>query len=111
MQESLISLGHIDAVGGRAMCSNNKMEIQDVSHHVITQGECKDHLYYLNATTQAPTEQVDLSVKIKNIYTSEEWHRHLGHISVSGLKRLHGKNLVDRFSIADSPQDFVRGLH
>lgn len=88
------------------MCGNNKMEIQDVSHRVIAQGECRDHLYYLNATTQAPTEQVDLSVQIKSTYTWEEWHRHLGHISVSKLKWLHGKNLVDGFSVADSTQDF-----
>ena len=104
--ENLISLGHINAVGGQAMCSNNKMEIQDVSHCVIARGECRDHLYYLNATTRVPTEQVDLSVKIKSTYTWEEWHCCLEHISVSGLKWLHGKNLVDGFSIADSPQDF-----
>ena len=36
----------------------------------------------------------------------EEWHRRLGHIGISGLRNLHGKNLVDGFSLHESPQQF-----
>jgi hypothetical protein len=45
-------------------------------------------------------------MKIKNKYTWEQWHRCLGHIGITGLRKLHGKNLVDGFSIIDSPQTF-----
>jgi hypothetical protein len=45
-------------------------------------------------------------MKIKNKYTWEQWHRCLGHIGITGLRKLHGKNLVDGFSIIDSLQTF-----
>ena len=50
--------------------------------------------------------EANIAITIKHAWTWEEWHRRLGHIAISRLCNLHGKNLVDGFSLCDSPQDF-----
>ena len=42
---------------------------------------------------------------MKTKYTWTEWHRQLGHISISGLQHLHNKNLVIGMSIEDSTKE------
>jgi len=48
-------------------------------------------------------EQTYLAIKIKNKYTWAEWHCHLRHISINGLKKIHEMDLVNGMAIADSP--------
>jgi len=66
----------------------------------------KYNLYYLNIHTEYSAEKVQLAVKLTNAYTWAEWHCHLGHISIARLKALHGKNLVNEFTVINSTQTF-----
>ena len=105
-RENLISLGRIDGVGGKSVCANGKIHIYDSDRRPIAVGTRKHNLYYIDVTTSTKREQANLTLKIKNSYTWLEWHRRLGHISISGLHNLHAKHLVDGMLIKESPQDF-----
>ena len=65
----------------------------------------KEGLYYLDGRTISKNI-TNIVIKIKHAWTWEEWHCHLGHIAISGLHSLYRKNLIDSFSLHDSPQDF-----
>ena len=65
----------------------------------------KEGLYYLDGRTMSKNV-TNVAIKIKHAWTWEEWHCRLGHITISRLCSLHGKNFVDGFSLHDSPQDF-----
>jgi transposase InsO family protein len=105
-RENLISLGRIDSVRGKSVCANGKIHIYDSDRRTIATGTRKNNLYYIDVITDNEQEQANLALKMKYTYTWEEWHRRLGHISISGLRHLHAKHLVDGMSIRDSPQDF-----
>ena len=76
-----------------------------MQHNNIAIGKLENNLYYLNAIIEASLT-TDVAIKIRNSYTWKQWHRCLGHIGITGLQKLHGKNLVDGFSMIDSPQNF-----
>ena len=103
-RENLLSLGRIDAAGGRTMCANQTIYIYNPQHQLIATGHLRDHLYYLQGRIDRP-DLTHVAKTINHPCTWADWHRRLGHISITGLRTLHGKNLVDGFSIADSPQD------
>jgi hypothetical protein len=106
-QANLISLGRIDSVGGKSVCANGKIHIYESDRHTIATGTRKNNLYYIDVITDNNQEQANRALKIKYTYTWEEWHCRLRHISISGLRHLHAKHLVEGMSIVrDSPQDF-----
>jgi len=105
-RDNLLSLGRIDRAGGTSSCGNGEITIYNKDRKKIAYGRRKYNLYYLNIHTEYSTEKAQLAVKLKKSYTWAEWHRRLGHISITGLRTLHGKNLVDGFTVTDSTQTF-----
>jgi transposase InsO family protein len=104
-RQNLISVGRIDSAGGRVICNSGQMSLRDSKDKPLAIATLKDGLYYLDRRTM-PQNEASIAITIKGAWTWEEWHRRLGHIAISGLRSLHGKNLVDGFSLRDSPQDF-----
>ena len=104
--ENLLSLGRIDGVGGSSICTNGILKVHDQNGQLIAQGKRRNNLYFLDAHTKCAIEHTNIAIKLKRSYTWEQWHKHLGHIAITGLRTLHGKNLVDGFAIADSTQIF-----
>ena len=103
--QNLISIGRIDSAGGRVTCEGGQMFLRDSRNKPLAVATLKDGLYYLDRRTMSQNE-ANLAITVKHAWTWEEWHQRLGHIAISGLRNLHGKNLVDGFSLRDSPQDF-----
>ena len=104
-RENLLSLGRIDNTGGRIVCANGQMTMYDSTSNKIAVAHMQRSLYYLDVRTEIHHSS-NIAMKIKRTWTWEEWHRRLGHIGITGLRKLHGKNLVDGFSLRESPQDF-----
>ena len=104
--ENLLSLGHIDGVGGSSICTNGILKVHDRNGQLIVQGKWCNNLYYLDTHTKHVIEYTNVAIKLKRSYSWEQWHKHLGHIAITGLHTLHGKNLVDGFAIVDSTQTF-----
>ena len=104
--ENLLSLGRIDGIGGSSICTNGILKVHDQNGQLIAQGKRHNNLYYLDAHTKCAIEHTNIAIKLKRSYTWQEWHKHLGHIAITGLCTLHGKNLVNGFAIADSTQTF-----
>ena len=103
--ENIISLRHIDSIGGRAICGNGKILIYDQRRRIIAIGTKKHNLYYLDAGTKHVPDQANIAIKIKTKYTWVEWHHRLGHIGISGIQHIHNKNLINGMSIEDSPKE------
>ena len=53
-RENLLSLGRIDAAGGRTMCANQTIYIYNPQHQLIATGHLRDHLYYLQGRIDRP---------------------------------------------------------
>ena len=81
------------------------MFLRDSKNKPLAVTTLRDGLYYLDCQTVSQSE-ANIAITIKCAWTWEEWHCQLGHIAISGLRNLHGKNLVDGFSLCNSPQDF-----
>ena len=104
-RQNLISVRQIDSAGSRITCDSGQMFLRDSKNKPLAVAILRDGLYYLDRQTVFQNE-ANVAITIKHAWTWEEWHHRLGHIAISGLRNLHGKNLVDGFSLRDSPQDF-----
>ena len=92
-------------MGGRIICDAGQMFLRDLKDKPLAVVTLKEGLYYLDGRTMSKNV-ANVVIKIKRAWTWEEWHCRLGHIAISGLCSLHGKNLIDGFSLHNSPQDF-----
>ena len=106
VHENLLSLGCIDGIEGSSICTNGILKVHDQNGQPITQGKWCNNLYYLDAHTKHVVEHVNVAIKLKMSYSWEQWHKCLEHIAITELCMLHGKNLVNRFAIADSTHTF-----
>jgi len=104
--QNLISIRHIDNTGSHVECTSGHMFLCDANNNQLAKATLKSDLYYLDAEPIPESNKAHIALKIKCAWTWEEWHRQLGHIGISGLWNLHSKNLVDGFSLHNSPQDF-----
>ena len=103
--ENLFSLTCFHSGGGHLTLVDGPMILSDLIWNQLMTVSKKNGLFYLNAST-VTHDTANVTIKVKWTWTWEEWHHHLGHIGISGLRNLHGKNLVNVFSLHESPQQF-----
>ena len=94
----LLSGPRIDKVGGRAEYGSGKCQFWNAKGLTLTTGKLVGNLYRINAKALINyTPMINLADK--SSISWQEAHRRLGHLSLSSLKLLFEKNLVEGIEI------------
>ncbi|CAM6086645.1 unnamed protein product [Calypogeia fissa] len=102
----LLSISRIDSSGGSAEYGNEKVTLRDRHGEVMTQGMLHNKVYLLSAKAIChPTRQETINfAKHKRAWSWDEWHRALGHLAISSIKRLAKSKMVTGLDIDPNSQ-------
>ena len=98
---NLLSTIHLDRQGATVVNGHRHLLMYNSDKHLIIQGTLR-HLYKLKVK-QIPSETVNVTTQ-KHLASCTEWHKCFGHISISGLQKLHSKSLVKNFTLKGSTE-------
>lgn len=95
----LLSIQRFDAAGGSAVFQNNGISISGPNRDTILQGKRHNRLYLLNTKAKdQPREYINFTSH-KRALTWDEWHRALGHVSISSIENLAKSAIVTGLNI------------
>jgi hypothetical protein len=105
-RNNLLSLGRLDSAGGSYRSTNRKLILCSADHTPIAEGyKVSNNLYKMHVKVYKDTPNTT-TPKVGHVYKAKDaamnwelWHKHYGHISYSGLKRLHNEKMVDGFTV------------
>ena len=94
----LLSIRRIDANGGSATFKNGNVFIKGRNGNTIFEGKVHNRLYLLNARANQAKERANFAMH-KRALTWDEWHRALGHLSISSIEKLVKSGTVTGINI------------
>lgn len=94
----LISVPKIDKAGGRFICGNDKCTFWNTSGEAIATGYLEGNLYRVNAKALISHNPTANSVTTP-VVSWHEAHRLLGHISLSSMRVIFKKSLVEGLKV------------
>jgi transposase InsO family protein len=102
--DNLLSIGRIDANGGKIIFGDHKAVLFDNKNNVIVEGKLSTNRLYpldIYRRTHSNAETSKITTETHQ-HTWDEWHHKYGHVSATGLKRLLADKLVDRFEVDET---------
>ena len=93
---NLLSISSFEEHGGTAVMSNGRAILRRRNGHIAIIGKRQNGLYILDVKVSKP---IICNIGREQKPTWLEWHKRFGHISISGLQRLHSKGFVEDFHV------------
>jgi len=97
----LLAISRFDSRGGKVEFNGSHCTLKDSQGKTVGTGKQVNRLYLLSARAELPRREY-ANVAARHELTWDQWHRRLGHLSLSAVQALKRKNMVEGLTVDEA---------